>query len=95
MTKKIITPGTDTYRTTCHECGCQFTYERSDVWTNYVRGGDGVSCPSCGHFMHHFGTSGTVWPSPHRPTKYRRWECSTGGGYQPGGPLPKGSCFGA
>ncbi len=55
--KKIITKGTDTYHATCTECGARFSYEREDVRTNYVRGGEWVSCPHCGHDHQHFGTS--------------------------------------
>ena len=69
MTTKIIEPGTDVYRATCGECGCRFTYERSDVRTNYVRGGEEVSCPHCGSRCSHFGASGSRWPDM---TKARR-----------------------
>jgi len=62
MAKKIITAGIDAYRTTCSECGCRFTYERSDVHANYVRGGEEVSCPHCGSRCPHFGASGSRWP---------------------------------
>ena len=55
MATKIITPGTDTYRATCTECGCCFSYERSDVHHNYVKGGEWVSCPQCGHGHYHRG----------------------------------------
>lgn len=60
--KKIIKPGTDIYRATCTECGAVFTYEREDVHHNYVRGGEHVSCPNCGHGHRHFGASGGEWP---------------------------------
>lgn len=53
--KKIITKGTDTYRASCSECGTTFTYERDDVHTNYVKGGEWVSCPHCGHGHRHYG----------------------------------------
>ena len=76
MATKIITPGTDVYTATCTECGCRFSYERSDVHRNYVRGGERVGCPQCGHQQHHFGASGTVWPSADR----RDWTCARGRG---------------
>lgn len=60
--RRIISEGRTTYHGTCHECGARFTYEREDVNHNYVRGGDWVSCPSCGHACRHFGASGSVWP---------------------------------
>lgn len=60
--RQIVKPGTDTYRCTCHECAAVFTYEREDVHHNYVRGGEWVSCPGCGHDHRHFGASGGVWP---------------------------------
>ncbi len=62
MAKEIISGGRDKYRATCHECAAVFTYERSDVHHNYVQGGERVSCPHCGHQMHHFGATGTRWP---------------------------------
>lgn len=55
MTKEIISKGVDRYKTTCPECGCYFSYERGDVHTNYVRGGERISCPSCGHSCRHVG----------------------------------------
>lgn len=58
--KTIIKPGQTKYRATCGECGAVFTYERSDVNRNYVRGGEWVSCPSCGHSHMHLG-SDAVW----------------------------------
>jgi DNA-directed RNA polymerase subunit RPC12/RpoP len=69
MVTNIISPGTDRYSAICTECGGRFSYERSDVHTNYIRGGKRVSCPHCGHSLHHFGASGAsgiVWPNPHR-----------------------------
>lgn len=62
MTTKIIRPGTDTYRATCTECGCQFTYQREDVVHSYLYVGDRVCCPQCGNAMYHFGASGIRWP---------------------------------
>jgi len=59
--KKIISPGTDTYRATCQECSAVFTYQREDVRTNYVRGGEEVSCPHCGHSHKHYGATGAGW----------------------------------
>jgi hypothetical protein len=101
--KTIIHKGINTYHGHCTECGCEFTYERSDVGHNYVRGGDWVSCPSCGHSCYHFGEGGTsrptdsgrrrhTWsvPSPHRCND---WSMPLRGGYQPSGLLPRGSCF--
>ena len=60
MTTKIITAGTDTYRATCAECGCRFTYEREDVHHNYARGGDWVGCPGCHHQVMHVGAPAQV-----------------------------------
>jgi NAD-dependent SIR2 family protein deacetylase len=61
--KKIIKPGSTTFHCTCSECAAHFTYERSDVRQNYVRGGEWVSCPQCGHECRHFGNGG--WGSAH------------------------------
>jgi hypothetical protein len=58
MTTKIITPGTDVYRANCSECGACFTYDRSDVHHNYLRGGEWVSCPQCAHPHMHLGSEG-------------------------------------
>ncbi len=58
MATKIISPGTDTYRATCSECGARFSYEREDVHTNYVRGGEWVGCPQCHHPHMHLGSEG-------------------------------------
>jgi len=58
--KRIIREGTKIYRATCSECGAVFTYEREDVRRNYVKGGEWVSCPGCGHDHQHFGVSGAV-----------------------------------
>lgn len=55
MAKRVIQPGSTTHRGTCGECGCRFTYEASDVHHNYVRGGEYVGCPTCGHSCRHFG----------------------------------------
>jgi hypothetical protein len=61
MTRKIVEAGTDTYRATCGECGCRFTYERSDIHTNYVAHvRQVVSCPHCGKDVGHLG-AGNGW----------------------------------
>lgn len=62
MTVQIVEKGADTYHGHCGECGCRFTYQRTDVHHNYVQGGARVSCPHCGQQLHHFGASGTKWP---------------------------------
>lgn len=51
--KKIIREGVTKYRASCEECAAVFTYEREDV--QHVRGGEWVSCPSCGHACRHLG----------------------------------------
>lgn len=79
MAKKIIQGGTDTYHGHCSECGCHFTYERSDVLHNYLSGGERVSCPHCGHSLRHLGEAGTQWGRG-------------GGGYR-ALVAPKGSAF--
>ena len=61
--KTIITRGVSEYDVTCRECGCHFTYQRQDVHTNYVRGGEWVGCPDCGHAHRHLGASGVQCPS--------------------------------
>ena len=61
MATEILKKGRDAYHGHCGECGCEFTYERDDVKTNYAHGGERVSCPHCGYSIHHFGESGTRW----------------------------------
>ena len=95
MAKKIIREGASAFRGHCNDCGCEFTYERSDVWTNYVRGGEGVSCPGCGAWCGHFGEGGTSWPvAGPRERGRRSWAVAPRGGYEPSGTVPRGSCFG-
>lgn len=53
--KTILSPGTDSYRATCSECGTVFRYERSDVGHNFVRGREETSCPHCGRGVPHRG----------------------------------------
>jgi len=52
---RLIEKGVDEYVVTCTECGARFAYTRADVHTNYVRGGEEVSCPHCGHHHRHHG----------------------------------------
>ncbi len=58
--KRILHDGADRYRARCGECGCEFTYDRSDVGHNYVTGGDHVGCPHCGRPVRHFGARSAV-----------------------------------
>ena len=60
--KTIVHPGCTQYTGLCSECGCEFTYERSDVHHNYRNGGEEVGCPTCGHGVRHFGEAGSQWP---------------------------------
>ena len=62
MAKEILKQGIKTYTGHCDECGADFTYQREDVRHNYVRGGEDVGCPCCGHGVRHFGEAGTRWP---------------------------------
>jgi hypothetical protein len=45
--KKIIKPGKKEFFITCPKCGCQFTYEISDVTLNSVQ------CPDCFNYVAH------------------------------------------
>lgn len=76
MAKKIIHPGVTKYRGHCGDCGCDFTYEREDVNVNFARGGENVSCPSCGHSCQHLGENGTRWPEP-KPWGRGRLSCAS------------------
>jgi hypothetical protein len=71
MTKKIITPGTNTFHAMCSDCGAQFSYEREDVHRNYVRGGEWVDCPHCGRPVYHLGACDLGARS------HRRWTMSS------------------
>jgi len=95
MAKKIIHEGRSTFHGHCQDCGCEFTYERSDVWRNYVRGGEGVACPGCGAWCRHFGAGGTSW-APGRLGR-RSWSCEVAprGGFYPVGGVSRRSCYGA
>jgi DNA-directed RNA polymerase subunit RPC12/RpoP len=57
MAIKIIKEGVDKFRATCGNCGTTFSYEMEDVHTNYLKGGEQVSCPHCGHSHRHYGVS--------------------------------------
>ena len=85
MAIKIIAPGADVYTATCTECGCRFTYERDDVFTNYRTGGECVSCPQCGHNHLHFGVTGRP-----RGCGRRDGYGTQSGGYRSWGPQPCG-----
>ena len=84
--KTILRPGNTTHRATCHECDCVFSYDASDLHRNYVRGGEWVDCPQCGHQHRHFGASGTRWPGD--VPGCTGWSA-------PPESLRKGSCFGS
>lgn len=49
MTVKIVTPGKKTFHAHCHNCGCEFTYELSDLI------GTKVFCPTCARSVYHPG----------------------------------------
>lgn len=55
MAIEIIQRGTEKYKATCAECAAVFSYEKVDVWRNYLKGKDVVSCPCCGSQVTHLG----------------------------------------
>lgn len=66
---RIVKHGVSEFHATCQSCTCQFTYEEGDVHMNYLRGGEWVSCPSCGREHHHM--SATRLPQRYYPNDYR------------------------
>lgn len=48
---KIIKPGQKEFHGLCKWCGCEFTYEISDLKLSAAS--DKVSCPTCGKDYHH------------------------------------------
>lgn len=53
--KTIIKPGKKTYKTTCEQCGCEFTYQDEDIITSkgyfdvdkVLTLSEEVTCPCC------------------------------------------------
>lgn len=48
---KIIKPGQKEFHGICRRCGCEFTYEISDL--KLYATSDKVSCPTCGEDYYH------------------------------------------
>jgi len=67
---RVIREGVVEHRATCQNCRCQFTYERSDLHTNYLHGGEWVSCPGCGEGHRHAGAT-HLSPSHYPNNDYR------------------------
>lgn len=44
---KVIKHGQTEYTTICKRCGCQFSYELSDLKENYI------NCPDCNNSIQH------------------------------------------
>jgi hypothetical protein len=70
MAIKITKPGQKEFHGFCKWCGCEFTYEISDLKLSATS--DKVSCPTCGNDYHHNmmvqdptipGGIGYQWPS--------------------------------
>lgn len=45
---EVIKHGNKKFRAVCSNCGCEFTYELSDM---HPLGG--IDCPDCGHYIVH------------------------------------------
>lgn len=67
---KITKPGQTVFYAFCNHCGCEFTYEISDL--QLVSSDNKVSCPTCGKYYYHPamvqnptipGGIGYQWPS--------------------------------
>ncbi len=52
---KIIRPGQLTFNGHCDRCGCEFTYELSDLFSRGCS--EGVDCPTCKKTIYHMGKS--------------------------------------
>lgn len=46
---EVIKHGLKKFKVTCTNCGCEFTYELSDIV------GSGIECPDCCHYVVHQG----------------------------------------
>lgn len=64
MAIKTVKKGSDTFKATCHRCGCRFTYELSDLNRRFGVGVEEVLCPTCGESVSHF-----VWSDAARGSK--------------------------
>lgn len=60
---KVIKHGKKKFSTICGNCGCEFTYELSDIV------GSSVECPDCGHYVVHDLVSSITEPES-TPIKY-------------------------
>ena len=66
MAIKITKPGQKEFHGFCKWCGCQFTYEISDLKLSAT--GDKLDCPTCGKTYHHPSMvqdptiPGGIWP---------------------------------
>ena len=58
MAIKIIKQGVKEFHITCPYCGCEFTYEKEDVYNSEV------ICPCCSKALPHKGVVGTVNTTP-------------------------------
>ena len=58
MAIKIIKQGVKEFHITCPYCGCEFTYEKEDVYNSEV------ICPCCSNGLPHKGMLGTVGTNP-------------------------------
>lgn len=54
MAIKIIKQGVKEFHITCPYCGCEFTYEKEDVYNSEV------ICPCCSTNLPHKGVIGTI-----------------------------------
>lgn len=53
MTITVLKKASRTFKVGCRKCGTSFSYELEDIKHNYVKGGEGVWCPSCGEWTRH------------------------------------------
>ncbi len=53
MAIKIVGIGKTKFSAQCKRCETKFTYELSDIKTNYVNGCEEVNCPECSESYAH------------------------------------------
>jgi RNase P subunit RPR2 len=53
MTVRLVEEPPNAYRAICKKCRAKFSYQLSDLRTNYRLAGDCVACPQCSETHRH------------------------------------------
>ncbi len=56
--RRIIEPGSDTFKTECPRCSCVFKYEQEDILEDAHTKAEFVECPWCNAKIPHFTKRG-------------------------------------